>query len=137
VSVTAIARRLGSPATMSSLGIDFARALAAKDYDKIEALLDPHIDFRGMTPGRFWEARDPRSVVRDVLMKWFEEQDEIEELKQTDTGSVVDRERVSWRFGVKCPDGRYETEQQAYYETDGNRITFMRVLCSGFRKLEG
>jgi hypothetical protein len=121
---------------MGSLGLEFARALAAKDYDRIETLLDPNVDFKGMTPARFWEASDPQSVVRDVLMEWFEEQDEIEELKQTETGSVGDRERVSWLLGVKCPDGRYEVEQQAYYETGGDRITFMRVLCSGFRKVE-
>jgi hypothetical protein len=27
----------------------------------------------------------------------------------------------------------YLVEQQAYYRTDGPRIAWMRVLCSGFR----
>jgi hypothetical protein len=119
-----------------SLGREFARALAAKDYDRIETLLDPHVDFKGLTPKRFWEASDAQSVIRDVLMKWFEESDEIEELKQTESGSVVDRDRVSWLLSIKTPDGRYEVEQQAYYETGGDKITYMRVLCSGFRPLE-
>lgn len=32
-----------------------------------------------------------------------------------------------------CRD--YLVEQQAYYRTDGPRITWMRVLCSGYQPL--
>jgi hypothetical protein len=33
-----------------SLGAEFARALAAKDFSRILDLLHPEIDFRGLTP---------------------------------------------------------------------------------------
>jgi hypothetical protein len=64
------------------LGERFVRALAAKDFAQVASLLHPEVDFRGMTPGRFWQAN---------------------------------------------------TATQAYYETSDGLITWMRVLCSGFR----
>jgi hypothetical protein len=118
---------------MTTLGEQFARALAAKDFGRVTGLLHPEVDFRGMTPGRFWEATAPEQVVDEVLTSWFEDQDRIEALVELDTGSVGDRERVSWRFAVSCPDGRYLVEQQAYYSATGGRIDWMRVMCSGFR----
>jgi hypothetical protein len=45
---------------MTDLGPRFVAALAAKDTDGLVALFASEVDFRGMTPGRFWEA-DPRS----------------------------------------------------------------------------
>ena len=50
-----------------------------------------------------------------------------------DTGDMVDRQRVAWRFAVSTPDGPHLVEQQAYYSTTDGRISWMRVLCSGFR----
>ena len=29
--------------------------------------------------------------------------------------------------------GDYIVEQQAYYDTDGARITWMRIVCSGYQ----
>ena len=46
-----------------ALGAEFAEALGRKDFDAVMALLDPSIDFRGLTPGRAWEASDADSVV--------------------------------------------------------------------------
>jgi hypothetical protein len=118
---------------MSTLGEQFARALAAKDFGQVADLLHPEVDFRGLTPGRFWEATGPAQVVGEVLTRWFEDQDHIEALVALDTGSLVDRDRVSWRFAVTTPDGPHLVEQQAYYSTTDDRISWMRVICSGFR----
>ena len=35
---------------MTTVGEQFARALAAKDFDRVAELLHPGDDFRGMTP---------------------------------------------------------------------------------------
>jgi hypothetical protein len=53
---------------MTTLGERFARALAIKDFGQLTGLLHPEVDFRGMTPSRFWEATTPDQVVNDVLM---------------------------------------------------------------------
>jgi hypothetical protein len=86
-----------------------------------------------MTPNRVWEATDPDAVIATVLRQWFEDSDEIEALDQLESDTVVDRERVGYRFRVRNPDGRFLVEQQAYLSARGGRIVWMRVLCSGFR----
>jgi hypothetical protein len=123
-------------ADTAALGSDFARALAAKDFERIRALMHPELDFRGMTPRRSWEAADPQRLVDDVLVKWFEPSDEIEALDHLETDAFADRARVGYRFLVRNPDGRFVVEQQAYLAEHDGRIGWMRVLCSGFRPVE-
>ncbi len=86
-----------------------------------------------MTPRRTWEASTPDAVVSDVLEHWLEDADHIDELVGLETGSVGDRERAAWRFRGHNDDGPFVCEQQAYYAERDGRITWMRVLCSGFR----
>lgn len=118
--------------TASTIGAQFARALAAKDFAHIAELLDPEADFRGLTPNRAWEAAGPEAI-EPILRQWFEDDDEIEELEHIETDSFADRERVGYRFRVRNPDGVFRVEQQAYVGSEGGRITWMRVVCSGFR----
>jgi hypothetical protein len=120
---------------MTTLGEDFARALAAKDFDNVRRLLNPDVDFRGMTPNRVWEASHPDALIDDVLRVWFEDSDQIDAIDQIETDSFADRERVGYRFTVTNPDGRFVVEQQAYLEERDGRIGWMRVMCSGFRPL--
>ena len=121
----------------TSLGEAFADALARKDFAEVTRLLHPEIDFRGLTPGRTWEASDARSVVEDVLMSWFEPSDELERLVSTQTDAFADRARVGYRLEGHNPDGPFVVEQQAYYEERDGRIGWMRVVCSGFRPRTG
>jgi hypothetical protein len=116
-----------------TIGAEFARALAAKDFDRVRDLMDRTIDFRGLTPKRDWEASDPDAVVSEVLRQWFEDSDEIEALEQLETDAFADRERVGYRFSLRNPDGRFLVEQQAYLSASDGRIQWMRVVCSGFR----
>jgi hypothetical protein len=116
------------------IGQRFAEAIAAKDEDGLLDLLDPDLDFKGLTPGRFWEASSAKEVVHDIILgKWFEPQDEIEALEHVDLGSVVDRGRVSYLLRLRTPDGSFLCEQQAYFGVDDDHINWLRVLCSGFR----
>ena len=116
-------------------GERFAAALAAKDTATLLDVMSPEIDFRGMTPGRFWEASSPDAVV-EVLYQWFEPTDMIDELVAVENSTVVDRRCVDYRFHVRNADGLYAVEQRAYYDVyDNGRIGLMRVMCSGFRSL--
>jgi hypothetical protein len=116
-----------------ALGAEFARALAAKDSGRLLELMHPEIDFRGLTPNRFWEASDPEAVLEVLLGKWFEEKDEIEALERVESDTIADRGRVGYLFSVTNPDGRFLVEQQAYLAARDGRIEWMRVVCSGFR----
>ena len=110
--------------------------MAAKDFQRVGALLDPEVDFLGLTPRRIWEASDPEHFVSDVLELWFEPSDHIDELLFVESGSVGDREHVAYRFRGHNGEGPFVVEQQAYFTLREGRIDWIRILCSGFRPAE-
>jgi hypothetical protein len=125
----------GSP-TPDQVGVAFATRLAAKDTEALVALFRPDVDFRGMTPGRFWEAGSAQSVVDDVLYQWLEPGDIVESVEEVAAEPVVDRWRVDYRFRVRNDDGLFSVEQRAYFDVDDDgRITKMNAVCSGFRPI--
>jgi hypothetical protein len=121
----------------TTLGAEYARALAHKDRDRIRELLHPEIDFRGLTPKRNWEASDPDGVLEILFGHWFEDTDTIESLDSVETDAFADRERVGYRFSVTNPDGHFVVEQQVYLDTRDGKIAWMRSVCSGFRPAGG
>jgi hypothetical protein len=121
---------------MADMGSRFVAALAAKDTDALLGLFTADVAFRGMTPGRFWEAGSPSEVVENVLYHWFDPGDVIEEVDHVDVGSVVDRGRVDYRFRVRNDDGVFAVEQRAYFDLDDDgRIARMHAMCAGYRPL--
>ena len=121
---------------MTTVAEKFVRSLARRDRDGLLAVLAPVVDFRGMTPGRFWEASAAEDLVDDVLFQWFEEQDVVTEVLAVQRDWMVDREHVAYRFAVRTPDGPHVVEQHAYLMIDDARITWLRTMCSGFRKVD-
>ena len=120
--------------TTASIGEDFARAVAAKDRDAFGRLLAADVDFKGLTPGRAWEATGPAGVAAVFFDSWFEPGDTIEALVDVTTGAdVADTRHVSYRLDLVNDAGPQVAEQQAYFRTTGDRISHLRVLCSGFR----
>ena len=118
-----------------SLGELFARAVAAKDHDEVRHLLDADLDFRAMTPGRIWEADGPEDVVQ-ALRLWFGDSDHIEAVEAVESDHFADRERVGYRLRVRNPDGVHLVEQQAYLSQQDGRISWLRVMCSGYRPID-
>ena len=116
----------------TSVGERFAQALLAKDWTRVENMVDPEIDFRALTPGRPWEAATRKDLIEDVFQQWFGPSDEIHEILAISTDRVVDRNRVTYRFRLRNPDGDYVCEQTAYYDEAKGRITNLRILCTGF-----
>jgi hypothetical protein len=121
----------------AGVGEKFARALAAKDAAAMKAVLAPQVEFRALTPNRYWEASGPDEVVDGILLsQWFEDHDRILGVLHIESGGVGARHHVAYRFALECPDGPYQVEQQAYFDTEGGQITWLRVLCSGFQPIE-
>jgi hypothetical protein len=116
----------------STVGQSFAEALLAKDWHSLETLLDDRIDFRGLTPGRPWEATSARELIDTVFTQWFETADEIYETISIATDVITDRKRVVYRFRVRNPQDDYVCEQTAYYDEARGKIIKLRILCSGF-----
>jgi hypothetical protein len=115
----------------ANVGERFASALLARDWDGVKAILDPAVEFRGLTPGRVWEARTADDLVEQVLSQWYECQDDAYEVLDIATGQVEDRQRVVYRYRLRDPDGEYVAEQTACFDADAGRITKLRILCSG------
>ena len=115
------------------IGERFARALADKDAAALKALLRTDVDFKAMTPGKFWEAHDADAIVDDTILgTWFDPERCITETLSVDTDTLGPMDRVGYRFQVRRPDGEFTIEQQAYYVTDGNQISWLRNMCTGF-----
>jgi hypothetical protein len=120
----------------SDIGQRFAEALAKKDAPGLLDLLDPEVDFRGLTPSRFWEASSATALVDDIILgAWFEADDHIDALEDVQLGAVTDRDRVAYRLRISTPDGVFLVEQQAYVGVGNGRISWLRILCSGFRAI--
>jgi hypothetical protein len=118
----------------ATLGEQFADALAAKDAERMESLFSSPVDFQALTPKRHWQASTPEEAVEAIILGvWFGPTDDIHELRSVSTGQVADREHVTYRVGVRRDGQDFVVEQQAYYSSDGTRITWIRLLCSGYR----
>jgi hypothetical protein len=118
------------------LGERFVEALADKDAAGLKAVLRPDVDFRAMTPGKFWESDDVDVIVDETILgKWFDPDERITEVLALDTDRVGSRDRVGYRLHVERPDGAFVVEQQAYYETQDDKISWIRIMCSGYLPL--
>jgi hypothetical protein len=114
------------------LGPAFAHALAREDFAQVMEVLCPDIEFRALTPRRFWEAQTAEETLR-ILRTWFDPATVVDEVVEVSTEVVVDRHCVIYRFAGEDPNGRFVVEQHAYYTERDDRIGWMRLLCSGFR----
>ena len=119
--------------TASALGRRFVEALAIKNAEALRAVLHPEVDFRGLTPNRFWEAHDRDAVLEIVFGVWFGADDQLEELVLMHSDAFADREQVRFRFRGSNRDGPMVVEQQAYLTERDGLIGWMRLVCSGQR----
>jgi hypothetical protein len=118
----------------STLGEEFARAMAAKDQARLRELLHPELDFRAMTPKRIFEGSGPHGLI-DAATVWFGD-DNILEVESVDVDSFADRARVGYRFRLENGDGEQLVEQQAYLSERDGQIGWLRIMCAGKRPIK-
>jgi hypothetical protein len=112
----------------------FATAVAGKDTAALTELLAPDVDFKALTPRKFWDGSAPADVLDALFAHWFDDDDRIDALvAMTSHDPVEDTEHCSYRLAITTPDGPHTVEQQAYFRTVDGRISYLRVLCSGYR----
>ena len=117
----------------SNLAHRFTAALAARDAAALLSLFGREVDFRGLTPGRVWEAQTADALIDDVILgAWFEPGDVIQRIESVQAGRVGTRTRIGYRLRVENAGGSFTVEQQAYLDLVDGMITWLRVLCSGF-----
>jgi len=121
-----------------NLGEQLAKAIVAKDPDAMRRVLADDVDFRAMTPGKFWEASSAAEVVDNIILaRWFSPADHLEALDRVDAGEVGGREKVTYLLRGHNEDGPFLVEQYAYYDVVDDRIAWLRIGCSGYRTITG
>lgn len=119
---------------MASVGENFVRAVVAGDISGLRSVLADPVDFQALTPGRHWQAGRPDEVAGEIILgRWFGTGDDIVDLCSMQAGRVAGREHLAYRLRVRREGRDYLVEQQAYYDADGPRITWLRILCSGYQ----
>ena len=120
-------------ASASGLAHRFTSALAARDAAALRSLFGCEVDFRALTPGRVWETQDPDALIDDVILgSWFEPGDVIQRIESVQHGQVGTRTRIGYRLRVQNPGRTFTVEQQAFLDLVDGKITWLRMLCSGF-----
>jgi len=122
--------------TQTSLGVDFARAFGARDRERIRELVGPELDFKALTPRRWWEAADADGLLEILFDIWIRDGDEIRAIEKLARDMFADRECVGYRFRVANEKGEYLVEQQAFVTERDGQIAWMRLVCSGWRRDE-
>lgn len=115
------------------LGDAWVRAIAEGDETSLVGVLDGSVDFRALTPSGEWAASTAADVAEIVLGRWFALPRRITSIERIDHTTVGDRERAGYRFLATTPAGECIVEQQAYFDVVDDRITWLRLLCAGFR----
>jgi ketosteroid isomerase-like protein len=124
------------PGVTQPAGARLAAAIAAQDAAGLRAVLADELDFQALTPRRHWHAATGSEAVDDVILgHWFSPDCEVQELDALSTGDVAGREHVAYRLRVREAGCDYLVEQQAYYQTEDGRISWLRILCSGYQPI--
>lgn len=126
-----LGRTVPQTSPMTDPGRTFAEALAAKDTAAVRAVTSPDLDFRAMTPGRFWEASTQDELLEILFANWLDPTDEVLALLTCESGEVSTRRHVSYRLHLRNGNGESLMEQQMYYQASEGRIHWARVMCSG------
>lgn len=114
-----------------AVGRAFAGALARRDFGELATLLHPEVEFRALTPRRTWDPETPEEVV-EVVRTWFATA-EIDQVLDIESGVVGGRLRVGYRFRGRRDGKPFVIEQQAYYDVRDGQLSWVRLVCSGFR----
>lgn len=138
------------------LGLQFAKAIGAKDLDHIRELAHPNLHFRALTPTKFQEAHGDEGAqgAIDIIKAWFfDEGDDVQEVidPQVEELPSYGRYRLTYRLRLKSADNSawfreegwgdpaddddWIVDQAGYYDVRRELIARMYLACSGFHLL--
>ena len=103
-----------------------------KDGPALLDLLDPEIDFRALTPGRFWEASSGAGTGRRVISGRGSKLTTASMRSRTCRPARSDRTGSATGSASPMPMASFLVEQQAYFDVENDRISWLRILCSGY-----
>jgi TusA-related sulfurtransferase len=115
----------------ASIASAWIGALARCDFEGLDAVLQPNVQFRALTPG---ESVSVASAIETIacFRRWFGDASDIVIIDQH-AAMLVDR--LSFRFSARV--GRkgqtYLIEQNLWADVDDGKFAAIDLVCSGFR----
>jgi ketosteroid isomerase-like protein len=113
------------------LAASVAAAVADRALDRLGAHLTDEVRLRGLLPGGPIEVSG-REAVLATYADWFGSFDQVA-LSDAAGDEVGDRVLVHYKLAVEEEGKRYEVSQTVLCSVDGDRVTRMDLVCSGFR----
>jgi TusA-related sulfurtransferase len=117
-----------------SVARSLVAAIAARNYKEIFSAFSPDARFRYLIPPGLGEVAGAADVAAKYV-EWFGDADNLE-VERVFVESLADRVSVAYRFRRHEAEREEVIEQQVFLDVDGQRITAVDLLCSGFRPIE-
>ncbi len=95
---------------LRSVGEAFLQALANRDFEALQACMQPEISFRALVPPGVRQANDALGAVNRLRL-WFGDADSFEMLR-TEIGQVANRLSITYRIRLHDSDGWQVIEQR-------------------------
>jgi SnoaL-like domain len=116
----------------SDLGKGLIAALAERDFPRLANTLTPDVRMRALIPPGPVDVSGAEAAAAK-FSSWFADAEELE-LIRSGSDTVADRLHIFYRLRVKKPgDHRKIVEQHLLCAFDGDRITALDLVCTGFR----
>lgn len=120
--------------TPRAVAEEFLAALAQRDYDAMARSLHPEVAFRALLPSRLAEL-DGSAAAIDEIRGWFGDAKEFT-MVASGVEDVEDRARFWCKIELRDDDGWAIVEQTGFCDTDGDALTLVNLVCSGWRAID-
>jgi hypothetical protein len=120
------------PSSVGYSAAGFARALVAREFEQLTAMLAADLRMRALLPSGFVETSGAEAAA-GKFETWFGNADEIE-LLRAGSDRFADRLHIFYRLRVRRPgDFPKLVEQHLLCALDDDRINGLDLVCAGFR----
>lgn len=118
-------------ASNASVAQAFVEALAKLDFEGLESVLEPKLEFRALIPREFVAVSSASETVQH-FRRWFGDKTQLELLHQK-TETLVDRFLLEYRLRFRKGDQPYLVEQRICSTIENGKFAVIDMVCSGFR----
>ena len=116
------------------LGQKLVECLAQDDFVGLENLLTDEAVFTAASPEDTWRGKGKAQTMEEIR-SFFDPDEVISKIISFEYGELPDRSKLSYVLeGEEKSYGIFRYEHQVYFQVTDNRISQLRMLCSGFFK---
>jgi len=123
----------GPDAPVTAVADAFFDALSDQDFARVGSVFSDDIHLRALLPAALREWDGPTGV-EAAFTRWFGDTEAFE-LVDTEVGLIGARLYLRWRVRLQAErldPGWQVVEQQAYADLDGDRLSTMSLVCTGY-----